>query len=283
MKSRAQLAIFLILLAPAFCSAIDLKPETLQAWNDYVHAAKTRMEHRASGHTPFLWVDEETPRSQRVKAGEVLVEPADGDSPHTVPGGLIHDWIGALFVPKAKLDDVMGVLDDYGHYQDIYKPMVAKSRLIERTPGHERVTLVMVQRAYSVTAAVETENEVEIARPNADRAYSFSASVRVQDIADYGESTEHVLPADHGRGYVWRMCTITRVEQRDDGVYVEMELMGLSRGIPWVFRWLVQPLAERLPRSILQSILNDTRDAVNEKIRAAVAKTPVTAQPRIRP
>lgn len=283
MKPRAQLAILFILLAPAFCSAIDLKPETLQAWNDYVLAAKTRMEHRASGHAPFLWVDEEPPRTQRVKAGEILVEPADGDSPHTVPGGLIHDWIGALFVSKAKLDDVLGVLDDYGHYQDIYKPMVAKSRLLERTQNHERVTLLMVQKAYSVTAAVETENEVEIARPSADRAYSFSASVRVQDIADYGGSTEHVLPMDHGRGYVWRMCTITRVEQRDDGVYVEMELMGLSRGIPWVFRWLVQPLAERLPRSILRSILDDTRDAVDEKIKAASLTTPATAQTAVRP
>jgi hypothetical protein len=177
----------------------------------------------------------------------------------------------------------MGVLDDYEHYQDIYKPMVAKSKLLERTQNHERVTLLMVQKAYSVTAAVETENEVEMARPSADRAYSFSASVRVQDIADYGESSERVLPVDHGRGYVWRMCTITRVEQRDDGVYVEMELMGLSRGIPWVFRWLVQPLAERLPRSILQSILNDTRDAVNEKIKAASVTTPDTAQPAVRP
>jgi hypothetical protein len=46
-----------------------------------------------------------------------------------------------------------------------------------------------------------------------------------------------------------------------------MELMGLSRGIPWVFRWLVQPLAEHLPRKILQSILDDTRDAVSEKIK----------------
>jgi len=282
-KSRAQLANLLLLLTPALCSAIDLKPETLQAWNDYVRAAKTRMEDRARGHATFLWLGEERELTQRVREGEVLVEPVDGDSPHTVPGGLIHDWIGAVFVPKAKLDDVMGVLDDYGHYQDIYRPMVAKSRLLERTPDHERVTLLMVQKAYSVTAAVETENEVDIARLDADRAYSFSASVRVQEIADYGEPSEHALPVDHGRGYVWRMCTVTRVERSDDGVYVEMELMGLSRSIPWVFRWLVQPLAERLPRSILQAILNDTRDAVNENTKAASVKTPATAQPTVRP
>jgi hypothetical protein len=246
--------------------AVDLKPETLQAWDASVQEAKTRMERRAGGHAPFLWVDEETPRLQRVKAGEILVEPADGDSPHSVEGGLIHDWIGAIFIPKARLADAMGVLGDYEHYEDIYKPMVAKSKLLERNQDHEKVSLVMVQKAYSVTAAVETENEVDMVRLDADRAYSFSVSVRVQDIADYGQPSERTLPADHGRGYVWRMFTLTRVEQRDDGVYVEMELMGLSRGIPWVFRWLVQPLAERLPRNILQSILNDTRDAVTKKL-----------------
>ena len=90
----------------------------------------------------------------------------------------------------------------------------------------------MLQRAYSVTAAVETDNEVDIARLGADKAYSLSASVRVQEIADYGQPNEHPLPVDHGPGYVWRTFIITRLEERDGGVYVEMELIGLSRGIP---------------------------------------------------
>ena len=47
--------------------------------------AKARMEERASGHEPFLWVDEKRDVRQRVRAGEVLVEPVGGDSPHPVP------------------------------------------------------------------------------------------------------------------------------------------------------------------------------------------------------
>ena len=273
-RSRAELAILFLLLAPALSSAMDLKPETLQAWDAYVRAAKMRMEERASGKAPFLWVDEKQDLAQRVRAGEVLVEPVDGDSPHAVPHGLIHDWIGAVFVPKAKLDEVMGVLDDYEHYKDFYRPMVVKSRLLEQTHDHEKVTLLMMQKAYSVTAAVETENEVHIARLGADRAYSLSTSVRVQEIADYGQPSEHALPEDHGPGYVWRTFTVTRLEQRDDGVYVEMELIGLSRGIPLVFRWLIQPLAERLPRNTLQATLQDTRDAVSQEIKASLVENP---------
>jgi hypothetical protein len=213
-------------------------------------------------------VDEIPELAGRVRAGEIPVEPANGESPLAEPSGLIHDWVGAVFIPKARLDHVMGVFDDYAHYQDIYDSMVAKSKLLDGAQDRERVSLVMVQKAYEVTASVETDNDVTIVRPSADRAYSFSASVRVQEIADFGDSTEHALPVDQGHGYVWRMFTISRVEQRDDGVYVEMDLMGLNRSIPWVFRWLVQPLAERLPRAILRSILDDTRNAVNDKVKA---------------
>jgi hypothetical protein len=268
-RSKPALAIFLLLLAPALANAMDLKRETLQAWDAYVRTAKMRMEERARGQRSFLWVDEKQDLLRRVRGGEVVVEPVDSGSPSTVPRGLIHDWIGAVFVRKAQLDDVMGVLDDYERYKDIYRPMVVKARVLEQTHDHEKVTLLMLQKAYSVTAAVETDNEIHIARLDADRAYSLSTSVRVQEIADYGQPSEHALPVDHGPGYVWRTFTVTRAEQRDDGVYVEMELMGLSRGIPLAFRWLIQPLAERLPRSLLLAMLNDTRGAVSQKIKAA--------------
>lgn len=274
----AKLAILFLLLVPALSSAAELKPETLQAWDAYVHAAKMRMEKRARGQAPFLWVDEAPDLNERVRAGEVLVGPVDGDSPRMVSLGLIHDWLGAVFVPKARLDDVMGVLDDYERYKDFYRPMVVKARRIEQTPEHEKVTLLMVQKAYSVTGAVETDNEIQVARLGADRAYSLSTSVRVQEIADYGQPGERALAEDHGPGFVWRTFSITRLEQRDEGVYVEMEMIGMSRGIPMLFRWLIQPLAERLPRNLLAATLEDTRDAVSQATQVASLKTQTLVQ-----
>jgi hypothetical protein len=277
-RSRPVLAMLFLLLAPALSNATELKQETLQAWDAYVRAAKLLMEQRASGQRPFLWLDEKPDRVQRVRGGEVLVAPVDSDSPHKVPRGLIHDWVGTVFLPKAKLDDVMGVLDDYERYKDFYRPMVVRSRLLEQTPNYEKVTLMMMQKALSVTAAVETDNEVHIVRLGADRAYSLSTSVRVQEIADYGQPSEHALPEGQGPGYVWRTFTISRLEQRDDGVYVETEMIGMSRGIPLAVRWLVTPLAERLSRNILLATLQDTRDAVSEEIKAASLKTQTIAQ-----
>jgi hypothetical protein len=273
-RTRTAQAMLFVLLVPATSKAMELKEQTVQAWETYVRGANTRVEERATGRSPFLWVDENPERVQRVRAGEVLVAPVDSDNPRKVPHGLIHDWIGAMFLPNAKLDDVMGVLHDYDHYKDFYKPLVVKSKVLERTQDHERVTLLMMQKVYSVTAAVETENEVRLVRPDANRVYSLSDSVRVQEIADYGQPGEHALPEGHGPGYVWREFSVSRLEQRDGGVYVEMETIAMSRGIPVVLRWMINPLVENLPRKIMLATLTDTRDAVNEETKAV----PPTAQ-----
>ncbi len=273
MRYKSKLAVLFLLLAPALANATELKPETLQAWDAYISAAKMRMAERASGHAPFLWVDEVPNLAQRLRAGEVVVEPADGYSPHMVPSGLIHDWVGAVFVPNVKLDQVMDVLGDYEHYKDFYRPMVVKASLNDQAHDHQMLSLLMMMKAFSVTGAVESENEIQIVRVGDDRAYSFSTSVRVHEIADYGKPSQHALPEDHGPGYVWRTFSISRLEQRDDGVYIEMEMIGMSRGIPMLLRWLIQPLAERLPRNTLQATLQDTRDAVRQETKTASLKT----------
>jgi hypothetical protein len=220
------------------------------------------MEERANGSGPFLWVDEAPDRARRVREGEILV--ASGEPP-AVSKGLIHHWVGAVFLPGVSLDQMACTLDDYDRYADFYRPLVMKSQVLERTSEHEKVRLLMMQRAFGVTAAVETDDEIRLIKLDASRIYSVSSSIRVQEIADYGQQNERLLPEDQGPGYVWRTAEITRIEQRDGGVYVEIETIALSRGIPWEFRWLVKPLTERLPRNIMFETLKDTRSAVSEE------------------
>jgi hypothetical protein len=44
-----------------------------------------------------------------------------------------------------------------------------------------------------------------------------------------------------------------------------MEMIALSRAIPFALRWLIEPLAERLPQTVLTVMLKDTRDAVKKE------------------
>ena len=256
----------LILSAVTISKAIELRPPTLEAWNAYVRTVTSSMEQRAKGDHPFLWVDESPDLKKRVLAGEVVVAPHDHAK---ISNGLIHHWVGAIFFPGATLDQVNAVLDDYDHYKDIYAPMITKSKLLERTDQREKVNLLLVGKAVGVIGAVDTDDEVQTVKVDADKMYSVSNSVRAQEISDYGKPSEHLLPQDQGPGYVWRTFGITRLMQRDGGVYLEMETISLSRGIPWEFRWLVAPVTEHLPRTVMMQTLNDTREAVKKAAKSA--------------
>jgi hypothetical protein len=91
-------------------------------------------------------------------------------------------------------------------------------------------------------------------------------SVRLEEIANYGQASEHSFPEARRPGYVWRALIVQRLEQRDGGVYVELETISLSRGIPVEVRWLIKPLTDELPRKMMSDILNETRTAVQQSV-----------------
>jgi len=268
--------ISLLVLAAALAAAAELKEDTVAAWNSYVRQVESVLDRRGTGGSAFLWVDESPDRKQGVLAGALLAVPQDLRS---VPHGLIHHWIGAMFIPGATLDEVRRVLADYGRYPDFYRPMVVNSKLIERTEDYERATLLMTEKAFAVTAAVQIDEEAHVRRLDANRMCMMSHSVRVQEITNYGEADEHMFPEGQGPGYVWRTLGISRVEQRDGGAYVEVEMIDLSRNIPAVLRWIVKPLTQKVSRGIVLDVLKDTEDAVRREVQADASGTPKKSRP----
>jgi hypothetical protein len=94
------------------------------------------------------------------------------------------------------------------------------------------------------------------------RAYLISQATRVQEIANFGDPTQKKLPPDLGPGYIWRLQSVIRTEERDGGVYIEIETIGLSRGIPRQMFWLVRPLTNHIPKNRMVATLEDTRRAI---------------------
>jgi hypothetical protein len=265
LKISTALAV-LILCGVTLSYAAELKPATLQGWNTYVRTVTSSMEQRANGTQPFLMVDESPDMKKRVFAGEAVVDSHPHDK---IRDGLIHHWIGAIYFPGATIDQVTAVLDDYDHYKDIYTPMIMKSKCVERNDCVLKVNLLLVGKAAGVVGAVDTDDEVQTVKLGSDKIYSISTSIRSQEISDYGKPNEKLLAQDQGPGYVWRTFGITRLQQRDGGVYYETETITLSRGIPWEFRWLIEPVTERLPRSIMTQTLNDLREAMKKSAKSA--------------
>jgi hypothetical protein len=91
----------------------------------------------------------------------------------------------------------------------------------------------------------------------------------MQEVADYGTSSQHMLPENEGTGYMWREFSITRFEERDGGVYVELEAVVLSRDVPLLLRWLVDPIVRRVSRNTLLISLQQMEQAVRSTEESA--------------
>src|SRR3954447_4977110 len=252
----------LILAASVISKGAELTPATLKAWDAYVQAQNARVAEYSNA-TPFLWSDQSPDRLRNLHNGETVVAPF-GENPHRVPHGLIHHWTGAVFVLGARLDDVLSVVRDYGKYKDFYAPNVIESRVVRKTATEDTFSLRLLNNAVVATFALDTQFQSTFGQIDQNKWYSISYTTRVREVENYGLSDEHEAPAYTGRGLIWRLYSISRFEQRDGGVYVELEAVALSRDVPGALRWLVDPIVRRTSRSSMQVSLQKTGKAVLE-------------------
>jgi hypothetical protein len=248
---------------PALLSAIDLRPGTVEAWDDYVRSAGVRMQAQLDGQRPFLWTDESPDRRLRIQRDEILVAPVVEHGTKNVPGGLIHDWIGAVFIPNATFESLFAVVHDYDRYKEIYQPVVADSKALVCTATDQEFSMTWQHHILFVNAAMEGQYQSHDFAVDGRRGYSVVDTRQVQEIESYGQSGEHLLPPGQGNGFIWRLHSIARYEERDGGVYFELEAIALTRDIPASLRWLANPVVNHLSINSLMTTLRQTRDAVN--------------------
>jgi hypothetical protein len=261
-KPCFAVSLLLIVLGPALSRGAELQPETLAAWNHYVEQAKTRMTSRLDAGNHFLWVDEEPGRVPRVRGGKILVAPVNGIGRSEVFDGLIHDWIGAAFFPDTTIDRVFATMEEYACYKDFYKPTVIDSKLLSRDGIENSFSMRWLKKSLFVTAVMDADYKAYYLRRNEKSRYGFVWSTRIQDIVNYGQPMERKLTPGTGSGFIWRLFSISRFEERDGGVYVELEVMVLSRCVPACLGWLVNPVVSRLSQNSLITSLSQTREAV---------------------
>jgi len=98
----------------------------------------------------------------------------------------------------------------------------------------------------------------------------------------YRQTGEHRLSEGYGGGYIWKLYSISRFEQRDGGVYVEVEVIALSRDIPAIMHFIVDPIVRRVSRSSLLLSLQQTQDAVQLKLRRSLTRAAIQQEGDIR-
>src|SRR5713101_7989534 len=249
--------------------AASLKPDTLAAFNKYASLTEARNNAELQRGTNLLWIDglpegERAQAYEALKRGEVKMQKLDtreNGEKIRCPGGMIHHWVGVVFVPGAKLQDVLEVLQDYDHHAQYYAPDVERSK-IESRDGDHFVVFLRFRRHKVITVVLNTRHDLRYFRDSETQEHSRSSAVRIAEVESAGKSNEREKTPGEDGGFLWRMETWWRIEERDGGVYLQSEVVSLTRDIPTGLGWLIGPFVTSIPRETLTFTLEATRRAV---------------------
>jgi len=242
-------------------SVVELKQESLAAFQSYIDQAESEMEATLDGSKPFLWTDADPSRSRRVHKGDVFAQLWSEDSPVRVPSGLIHDWIGAVFISGATVRLTLARVQDYDNHKNIYQPEVIDSRLISHHGNDFGIFLRLLKRKI-ITVVLDTYHDVHYQRVSDDQWYCRSYTTRIAEVDDAGTPRENIYPPDTGFGFMWRLYSYWRFAGGKGGVVVECRAISLTRDIPFGLGLIIEPIIKNLPRESLVNTLLATRKAL---------------------
>jgi hypothetical protein len=272
-KTRRTTAVLLFgwmiagLLAPS-AQAAELHAQTIAAFDHYTYVTELRMDDDLrDGH--FLNMDSLPPERRdnieaQVRRGDLYIEQlhtAEAGRPIHIPGGMIHHWIGVAFIPGDVFSQTLDVLRDYQKYDQFYKPDIRQSKLLEHNGNISKIYLQLYKK--SLVSVTINANFNTVYRPlSSTRAEFRSYSTRIAEVRNAGQPDEQELPVGNDHGYLWRLNSYWRIEQKDGGVYLQVESIALSRTIPFAIAWLVDPIVRNLSKAVIANLLTATIKAV---------------------
>jgi hypothetical protein len=279
--ANRMLALFFAacLALPVPVDAADLQPQVAQAYDRYIELTGAQVTAELAQSGPYLWV-ERLPPAQRasdeaqLKNGELVIErleTLDSGKAIAAPGGIIHHWIGTVFVPGATLAQTISFMEDYDHKTEYFQPDIVRSKIL-RHEGDDYFVNLRFYKKKIITTVIDTDQEIHYHFIDATHAYSRSRTTRVQEVDNVGKSDEKLEAEGHDRGFMWRMNTYWRFEEKDGGTYVECQAISLTRDIPTGLGWMVGSFVSSVPRESLTFTLTTARDALERRVVTHGAK-----------
>lgn len=265
---RVVSAVAGLALATAACgSALAEAPAAaVSAFNLYIAAVESRLDRQHASADGFLaqakaGAGSTAETDARLRRGELVIEeltPAGGTE---LPGALLHHWRGTAFAPGATAAHFERLMRDFNNYPQHFAPQVMQASV---TADHgDRVQAVMrVRQKHVITVVMDTAYDVSFARLDAQHRSSVSRSTRISEIDSPGTPKEHALNATEEHGFLWRMNTYWSCEERDGGLYMQVESVSLTRAIPTGLGWAVRPFVQSVPRDSLEFTLRSTTTAL---------------------
>jgi hypothetical protein len=188
--------------------------------------------------------------------GSLSVGPARQDGIIELPGGLVHHWVGSAFVRGVTLRQAIDASSDYARYSAVYKAVIA-ARLLEHEGDTFRVQVRLRQSGGGISATLDVRSIIRYVHPTSRSAYSISDAEEIREVINAGKPDERLLPAGHDSGYLWRANTFSYLREEGDGLYIELETIGLSRRFPPLLAWFIEPIARRVGRTSVENSLRE--------------------------
>ena len=181
-------------------------------------------------------------------------------SPAAQPSGaLLYHWRGTAFAPKATAVQLERLLRNVSNYTQVFGPQVVEARA--QPLGTNRMqTMMRVRQRHVIPVVMDASYDVIFGQLDPCDGYSASRSTRIDEIDAPGTNHERVLTPTEEHGFLWKLNTYWTFEQRDDGLYIQVETVSLSRSIPTGFGWVLHPYVTSVPSESLEFTL---RSAVN--------------------
>ena len=187
---------------------VQLEQSTLAAFGDYIRNAEAAMEETLRG-SGFLWSDASKQRYEPIRQGKVVAEFFSGRGPVKVPQGLIHDWVGGVFISGGTIDEVLILVQDYNNHKNIYAPEVIASRVISHTGNDFQIYLRLFKKKI-IAVVLDTDHEVHYRCLDRTRWVCRSYTTRISEVENAGTPKENLLPPDTGHGFLWRLYSYWR-------------------------------------------------------------------------
>jgi hypothetical protein len=273
LSARLFLLFLSLLVSSSNGEAVNLKPKTNESFNQYVAVTEARQTAELHLGRPFLYIDalsDDAIKSSyaQLKNGEILVEKQETKAPgisSEIPDAMVHHWVGLIFIPGVTLNQVLPVVQDYDHRAELYKPDVIAAHLVSRKGNDYKIFMRLYQKRFT-TVVFNTDYDIHWAQVDATRMISNSISTRVAEVKDPSHPDGEELAAGKDHGYLWRLNTYWRFEQKDGGVYLQCEALSLTRDIPYGLAWLIRPLVTAIPKQSLSRALGQTRQVVLDHV-----------------
>jgi hypothetical protein len=234
-------------------------PAAVSAFDAYAAAVESRLVRQHQGATSILATTDDS----RLRNGELVIEHVSEPSANSTnpPGAILHHWRGTAFARGANAADFLILMRGFDSYPQYFSPEVVAAHTISQKGGHIQASMRIRQR-HVITVVMDSAYDVAFTPVDAKHGYSISRSTRIQEVASPGTPQEHALSSSEEHGFLYRLNTYWSYEERDGGLYLQVEAVSLSRSIPTGLGWAVGPYVESIPRESLEFTLRSATNAL---------------------